>query len=62
MVGISTLNKKLICAIATKLINLGIDFEYQVKDNCILINGVTKRSVLSTLSPVGIKEEDVFED
>ena len=62
MVGISILNKENICAIATKLINLGIDFEYQVKDNCILIYGVTKQSILSSLSSLGIKEVDVFDD
>lgn len=62
MVLISTVNKKLICDVASKLINIGINFEYQVKDNCIFIDGVTKRSVLYLLSPLGIKEEDVFEE
>lgn len=61
MVQISAVNRKLICDVASKLINIGINFEYQVKDNCIFIGGVTKHSVLYLLSPLEIKDEDVLE-
>ena len=62
MVLVSNVSKSLICDVATKLIGIGIDFEYQVKDNCIFIEGVTKHSVLYILSPLGVTDEDVFEE
>lgn len=62
MVLISNVSKSLICDVATKLIDIGIDFEYQIKDNCILIDRVTKNSVLYILSPLGVTYEDVFEE
>lgn len=62
MVIISTTNKELLCYVAAKLVNIGIDFDYRVKEDCILIDNMSKELLLYFFSPSELYGASVFEN
>lgn len=62
MVIISTTNKELICNVAAKLVNIGIGFDYRVKEDCILIDSMSKELLLYIFSPSELNGAYVFEN